>query len=220
MSAPHQPSSISEARLIANRANAQFSTGPITETGKAVVANNATKHGLTGKFKVLQSESQAVFDQLLQDLLKSESPIGADEVQMVHQMAESLWLSRRCVRMQNNCFLALECGTDEQQRSAEKSLTIYIRYQAAQDRTFSRYLVEMRKRRAERARTQRGFVSQKLKECADKRRQEAHDTRQALNNLKQEGIQVRNRLAAARAEALELTNLAKKTAAKAAGTQC
>jgi len=188
---------ISEAKLAANQANAQHSTGPVSDQGKAIVSQNATKHGLTGKFKVLACESQAEFDQLLSSFLKSEAPVGDDEIQMVHQMAESLWLSRRSVRLQNECFAALESGTPESVKAAHKSLALYLRYQTTHDRTFTRYATELRKRRNERARTERGFVSQKHKEAAEQCRQETHERRQALQIL--------------RAEALQLKNLAKKT---------
>ncbi len=40
------PSPASAAKLAANRANAQHSTGPKTEEGKARVSHNAFKHGL------------------------------------------------------------------------------------------------------------------------------------------------------------------------------
>jgi len=204
------PGGLSPAKLAANQANAQLSTGATSPEGKAIVSQNATKHGLTGKFKVLACESQAEFDQLLAGFLRSESPAGQDEIEMVHQMAEAFWLSRRSVRLQNNCFAALETGTPEEQRAAHKQLALYLRYQTAHDRTFSRYATELRKRRNERARAERGFVSQKHKEAAERRRQETHAARQALQNVKQETQQIRNRFAAAKAEALELRNLSKK----------
>ena len=210
--APEQsPVTISEAKLAANRENAQLSTGAVTQSGKAIVSQNATKHGLTGKFKVLASESQTDFDRLLNGLLRSEAPIDDDEIEMVHQMAEALWLSRRCVRLQNDCFAALESGTPDDERAAHKSLALYLRYQTTQDRTFVRYSTELRKRRNERARAQRGFVSQKYKEAAESRRQESHVERQALLNLKQQAQKLRNRVATAKAEALELNNLSKKS---------
>jgi hypothetical protein len=202
---------LSDAKLAANRLNAQLSTGATSEEGKAIVSQNATQHGLTGKFKVLPSESQSQFDKLLAGFMHSEAPVGDDEIEMVQQMAEALWLSRRSVRLQNDCFVALECGTPEEQRVAHKSLALYLRYQTPHDRAFSRFATELRKRRNERARTERGFVSQKLKEAAERRRQETHATRQALQNVKQEGVEIRNRLAAAKAEALELKNLGKKS---------
>ncbi|MBV9938821.1 MAG: hypothetical protein JO150_09975 [Acidobacteriaceae bacterium] len=40
---------VSERRLAANRANAQWSTGPQTPEGKAKSSLNAVKTGLTGR---------------------------------------------------------------------------------------------------------------------------------------------------------------------------
>jgi len=47
---------ISERRLAANRANAQLSTGPRTEEGKAVSSLNAVKTGLCGRIVLVPSE--------------------------------------------------------------------------------------------------------------------------------------------------------------------
>jgi hypothetical protein len=215
-----EPRAISQAKLNANRANAQLSTGAVTEAGKAIVSQNATKHGLSGKFKVLPCESQSDFDELLAGFLRSESPVGEDEIEMVHQMAEAFWLSRRCLRLQNDCFLSLESGMPEEQRAAHKSLALYLRYQTTHDRTFSRYATELRKRRNERTRSERGFVSQKHKEAAECRRQEVHQARQALQSARHEAQQIRNRLAAAKAEALELKNLSKKAYVAAQTNDC
>src|SRR5690349_13340048 len=55
-----QPGSgISEARLAANRANAQLSTGPATPAGKAASSQNSFKHGLYSKQIVIKGEDPA-----------------------------------------------------------------------------------------------------------------------------------------------------------------
>ncbi len=48
-----------EAQKLANRRNAQKSTGPRTPQGKAAVSQNAVKHGLLAAHVVITSESQA-----------------------------------------------------------------------------------------------------------------------------------------------------------------
>jgi hypothetical protein len=53
-----------QAQILANRRNAQRSTGPKTAEGKATAAKNATKHGLFARYDVVISENQADFDGL------------------------------------------------------------------------------------------------------------------------------------------------------------
>ena len=45
----------SAAQIVANRANAKLSTGPVTPEGKAKVATNRLSHGLTGRFFLLDT---------------------------------------------------------------------------------------------------------------------------------------------------------------------
>jgi hypothetical protein len=197
---------ISQAKMAANHANAQLSPGPVTTIGKQAVSQNATKHGLTGKFQVLADESQADFDQLLADFMRGQEPANQQEVEFVQQMAEALWLSTRARRLQDRCLTVMCSGTPEQQNQAKKDLALYMRYQTTHERAFSRFSTELRKRRNERLRNERGFVSQKHREAAERRREELHQTRQKTESLRHERIQIQDRIAAARAERLELQN--------------
>jgi len=67
-----------EANIIANRRNAQKSTGPRTREGKAAISKNAVKHGLLASQAVISSESREDFDinrdRILSDLVP-ESPM-------------------------------------------------------------------------------------------------------------------------------------------------
>lgn len=204
---------LSEAKLSANRSNAQLSTGAITEAGKAIVSQNAVKHGLTGHFKVLPNESQEDFDRLLAAYMRDEAPADQEEIEMVQFMAEATWLSRRSVRLQDNAILAIETGALEEQKQAKKDLALYLRYMTTHDRAYSRYAAELRKRRNERRKVERGFVSQKHREAAEARRhsneirkQELHKLRCDWQVLRQQRMEINNRITAARAQRLEAQN--------------
>src|SRR5688500_15353880 len=56
----------SPAQILANRSNAQFSTGPRAEEGKRASSGNSRRHGLTGTQIVMPSEDLDEYDQLLQ----------------------------------------------------------------------------------------------------------------------------------------------------------
>jgi hypothetical protein len=63
-----------EAQIQANRENAKLSSGPQSEAGKAISALNNTRHGLTGAFRVLPTESQSDFDELLAAFREEHQP--------------------------------------------------------------------------------------------------------------------------------------------------
>ena len=108
------PSSI--ARISANRANAQKSTGAITQLGKQTVSQNALKHGLFAKKLVLDDEDTAEFNALLEELRESLYSVGVLEHSLVERIATSLWRQKRLVKA-GSAHLNLE-------RQAKKIATI------------------------------------------------------------------------------------------------
>jgi hypothetical protein len=96
-----------EARIIANRLNAQKSTGPQTPQGKAVVSQNALKHGLSARHDVITSESQADFDLHRDALLAELHPIGPMESILADRIVSLSWRLKRADLIQNQTFDAM-----------------------------------------------------------------------------------------------------------------
>ena len=82
----------SDAQIQANRENAKHSTGPTTDSGKAVSAQNARKHGFEAPFRVLPDEDREEYSALLQELRAEWSPITPTEMRLVTSMAQYLSL--------------------------------------------------------------------------------------------------------------------------------
>src|SRR4051794_31053756 len=78
-------------RVLANRANAQDSTGPKSESGRAIVSQNNFRHGLRGAFKVLPAESQEDFQALLDNLIAEHNPTNPAEAALIEKMAQHFW---------------------------------------------------------------------------------------------------------------------------------
>ena len=95
----------SAAQVLANRQNAQHSTGPSTPEGKAASSRNATRHGLSGVFNVLPHEDPEEFDQVATRIHDEFQPEGENETFLVNQMVQA-----RCklVRIQRLETLAFE----------------------------------------------------------------------------------------------------------------
>ncbi len=93
--------STSEKQLAANRQNAQLSTGPKTNEGKAVASQNAAKHGLYSDKVIVNSkylkEDQAEYDNLLFNLRADLNPIGMFQDILVQKIANCLWRLRRAM---------------------------------------------------------------------------------------------------------------------------
>jgi hypothetical protein len=112
-----------EAQIIANRRNAKKSTGPRTPKGKAIVSQNAVKHGLWARQALISTENQADFDlyrdQLLSDLIP-ESPM---ESMLAERIVVLSWRLIRTARIQAQTIDAMnEDNTTGQLTKLAKSL--------------------------------------------------------------------------------------------------
>ena len=96
-----------QAKIIANRRNAQKSTGPRTREGKAVASKNSIKHGLLAHQTIISSEKQADFckerDRILSDLLP-DSPM---ESMLAERIVILSWRLKRIDHIQNQTIDAL-----------------------------------------------------------------------------------------------------------------
>jgi len=97
----------SEARINANRLNAQKSTGPRTAQGKAVVSQNAVKHGLLAQADVIRGEDREEFEQYREELFWELNPLGTMESRLAERIVSLAWRLRRAERLQNEAFDAL-----------------------------------------------------------------------------------------------------------------
>jgi len=97
----------SEARIVANRLNAQKSTGPRTAEGKAAVAQNAVKHGLSAQCDVIRGENQEEFNQYREEVFWELNPAGVMQSRLTERIVSLAWRLRRAERLQNEAFDAL-----------------------------------------------------------------------------------------------------------------
>jgi len=166
------------AQILANQQNAQHSTGPNTEAGKAVSCKNNFRHGLAGAFTVLPSEDQNEFDQLLAALAAEHQPATLTESILIEKMAQHYWLSQRAQRLQD-----LTMAEDLPAKDQDRQFSLFLRYQTTNDRAFHRSLNDLLKLRAEKRRMEIGFESQQHKRADQARREAAEKRKQELHEL-------------------------------------
>ncbi len=109
----------SDARLEANRANAQLSSGPKTEQGKAASSQNSFKHGLYSSRLVIASEDPAQLDALKATLFTEHQPANETESLLVQEMAEHYWLMKRYRRLET-MFLSLDRPQPSEAEAAQR----------------------------------------------------------------------------------------------------
>ena len=84
-----------ERQIESNRKNAQRSTGPRSAEGKARVASNALKHGLTARRVVMPDENFEEFDTFRLGVLGDLNPNGENEQDLADKIVRQLWRLRR-----------------------------------------------------------------------------------------------------------------------------
>ena len=92
----------SQKQIDANRRNAQRSTGPITEAGKAVAKFNALQHGMTAASAVLPYEDHLAHAMLREALMSHYAPANIAEELLVDVVANSYWRLMRARRVETS----------------------------------------------------------------------------------------------------------------------
>jgi hypothetical protein len=94
----------SAAQIAANQANSKLSSGPVTPEGKAVVARNALKTGLTGRTVLLPTEDAEVYSKHLESFHGRYNPVGDAETELVQSIANTSWRIARIPSLEAGIF--------------------------------------------------------------------------------------------------------------------
>ena len=130
--------SSSAARLAANTANAQHSTGPRTPEGQARSSQNARTHGLTARDLIVAENEREEFDELLNSYQADVKPNRAIQQTLFDELVAAAWNLRRVRRME-----AALCSTTSyddliQNEELQKKLDRLARHKCRIERTFHR----------------------------------------------------------------------------------
>jgi hypothetical protein len=128
------------AQIAANRANAQKSTGPRTDEGKARTNQNALRHGLCSAVPLMSDELDEDVQQLLAALREEHQPIGVTEEILVYKMAEHFFYGKRA-----SYLLSEQLDFADHGENNTREIGLFMRYHAASDRGYYRALNELRK---------------------------------------------------------------------------
>src|SRR5215471_10420 len=93
-----------DKQIEANRRNAQKSTGPRTEEGRAAVRFNGLKHGLRAKSLCLPGDDPDELDAFLDNFEADYRPSTQTEAELVLQIAMATWRLRRFRRVEAALF--------------------------------------------------------------------------------------------------------------------
>ena len=147
----------SQAQIDANRRNAQSSTGPRTQEGKAAVAGNALKHGLRADIFRQPMTDPEDFDQFLADLVAEHQPQTSSEAVYVERMALCLNKLAFLESMQNECLFAT---THQYDLNEHQALNVYWSQENRLERAYDRAFDRLRALQKERLRAQADPIGQ------------------------------------------------------------
>lgn len=157
----------SEAQIAANRRNAQKSTGPKTQVGRAAASRSAVRHGLTARQVVAADESAEDFDRFREELRADLVPVDAVEEQLVERIVICGWRLRRAWRAEARLIagegpswgIRFKGATgDEPPRhglgtafsDAAEDLAVLSRYEATIERALNRAVATLERRQLRR----------------------------------------------------------------------
>jgi len=135
----------SQASQLANAANAQLSTGPRTEAGKARSAQNARKHCLTAAELLIPFEDREEFEALQASYQTEIDPRGPLQQTMCNELVASAWNLLRIRRMETElCSAAKSYWELLDDADIQTKLDRLARHKTRIERTFHRSLRELK----------------------------------------------------------------------------
>src|SRR2546421_9547123 len=112
---------VSKAKRDANRRNAQKSTGPKTEDGKARSSRNASTHGIFCRDICLDGENENAFIELREEFIRALVPQDIMEMTLVDEIVMANWRLRRVRRAEKILHLTkADELRDAQQEDADE----------------------------------------------------------------------------------------------------
>ena len=119
----------SQSQINANRQNAQQSTGPKTETGKAISSHNAVKTALTGVTILLPNEDVEAYKKLGAVLVERYLPVGTLEEHLVQSIINSEWRLLRIPNLEAGIYALGHAELADQFSPLELELQTYLKYE-------------------------------------------------------------------------------------------
>ena len=121
------------AQSAASRLNGACSAGPITDTGKARSALNATRHGLCARTLVLEDGADALaLAELRAALLARWQPLDAAEAHLVEELVFAAWREVRLRAVED--AVLVQAATGAPPPPGLPSLATLLRYRARIER--------------------------------------------------------------------------------------
>src|SRR6266545_83575 len=152
----------SPSKAAANAANAQHSTGPRTEEGKARSSQNAIKHGLTAKQVVVREDQRQEFNDLRDFMFAELAPQGAIELQTFNILMHASWNIERFRTLEADLMVnGLDPLLDE---SSTKTLDRIHRYHSHALRNWHKALKELRALQSNRSLREMKLTEEEAKE--------------------------------------------------------
>ena len=160
------------SKQLANPANAQKSTGPITAAGKARSAMNSRTHGLCAKEVVVGPEEQADYHSLLEAYLLELDPDGPVEQTLFSEIVAAAWQLGRVQRMETEaCSGKSSYAEILDDEVLQKKLDRLARHHTRIERTFHRCLKQLKAIQKERIDNQEIYVTLRRRDPISERTQ-------------------------------------------------
>jgi hypothetical protein len=140
---------LSDAQLAANKANAAFSTGPRTESGKSRSSRNALSFGLFTLNDFVRENEAEQYTKICTSLWTELTPEGTVEEFLTTELMSATWRLRRC-RMVEEDLAGITIHDPMQDPETQKQQKSVDRARAQSHSIFHRCLAALRKVQTER----------------------------------------------------------------------